>query len=275
MINRNQFIKGMGATLLSLPLSACGNGEEETETPTFRFGAEMAYAPYNYTLNNYGDDCVPIENVEGQYAAGYDVSIASIVAEGLGMTPLAVKISWDGLINALNSGTIDAIIAGMSETPERAQSVDFSVPYIEDTIGVMVMADSPYRDAVMLQDLAGASVMGQKSTLYEEAAAEIPGAILPPPVDTMAGVFAMLRNGSVDAVTYPMMSEQMYLDMWPGEMVPIRFAEGEGFSITNPASIAVKKGNDELLEQINGIIGGIGDAEREELWNKAVAGTPQ
>ena len=71
------------------------------------------------------------------------MQIAKAIAEGLGKELVIVKLSWDGLIDALNQGQIDAIIAGMMDTAERRESINFSEPYRETTYGLMVLADSP------------------------------------------------------------------------------------------------------------------------------------
>ena len=66
--------------------------------------------------------------IEGssEYAGGYDVEIAKIIAAELGKELVIVKTEWDGLIPALTSGKIDAIIAGMSPTEERKEAIDFT-----------------------------------------------------------------------------------------------------------------------------------------------------
>ena len=70
--------------------------------------------PYNWTQSDASDNDVAI--AAGGYADGYDVRIAKIIAEKLGMDFEIVKTEWDGLTPALLSGNIDVIIAGMSPT---------------------------------------------------------------------------------------------------------------------------------------------------------------
>lgn len=94
-----------------------------------RIGMEAAYAPYNWQVSEASEYTIPIDNVQGAYADGYDVQIAKIVCKALGGEPVAVKQSFSGLIDSLNNGQIDLIIAGMSATPEREESVGFSDPY--------------------------------------------------------------------------------------------------------------------------------------------------
>lgn len=269
-ISRKAFLAGASA----LALTACSAPETQEEEKVFRFGAEMSYAPYNYSVPYYGRTCVPIENVDGQYAEGYDIFFAKKVADALDTRAVAVKLPWDELIPALQEGTIDAIIAGMDETPERLESVSFSGPYIEDSIGLMVMLGSPYVHSTSLADFSFARVMGQKGTLFDEVLTEIPNADIATPADSMDGVFEALLSGAVDAVSYPKMSESMYLKIHP-EFVPIQFTEDEGFSIKNSASIAVKKGNEGLLKVVEEVVSSTSDAERQELWDRALKNSPQ
>ena len=84
-----------------------------------------------------------------------------------------VKLSWDGLIDALNQGQIDAIIAGMMDTAERRESINFSEPYRETTYGLMVLADSPYLNATSIQDFSGAAVLGQQGTALDDVIEQI------------------------------------------------------------------------------------------------------
>ena len=86
----------------------------------------------------------------------------------LGKELVIIKLSWDGLIDALNQGQIDAIIAGMMDTAERRESINFSDPYRETTYGLKVLADSPYLNAASIQDFSGAAVLGQQGTALDD-----------------------------------------------------------------------------------------------------------
>ena len=99
---------------------------------------ECAYAPNNWQESEATDSNVPVENVAGAYAEGYDVQIARILADQLGKELVIVKLSWDGLIDALNQGQIDAIIAGMSPTAEREEQVDFTDCYYNSNLVIII-----------------------------------------------------------------------------------------------------------------------------------------
>lgn len=112
-----------------------------TTTGTLKIGMECAYEPYNWTdTEGTSLGAVPIssEGQNGLYANGYDVQIAQYVATRLGLKLEIYAMEWDSLIPAVNSGAIDAIIAGMSPTAERAQQVDFTDTYYESNLVVII-----------------------------------------------------------------------------------------------------------------------------------------
>ncbi|MDO4198694.1 MAG: transporter substrate-binding domain-containing protein [Erysipelotrichaceae bacterium] len=120
----------------------------ESETPAnpvgvLKVGMECAYEPYNWTetgANSYG--CVPIsgEGKDGLYANGFDVQVAQYVANKLNMSLEVYSLEWDSLIPAVQSGTVDAIIAGMSPTAERATQIDFTDCYYNSNLVVIIRA---------------------------------------------------------------------------------------------------------------------------------------
>lgn len=112
-----------------------------TVNGTLKVGMECAYEPYNWTdADGASYGAVPIsgEGKEGLYANGYDVQIAQYVANKLGMKLEIYSFEWDSLVPAVQSGNIDAIVAGMSPTAERAQEVDFTDTYYESNLVVII-----------------------------------------------------------------------------------------------------------------------------------------
>lgn len=120
---------------------AISSEKPATTTGVLRVGMECAYEPYNWTdMDGTSLGCVPIygEGKDGLYANGYDVQIAQYVANKLGLELQVYSIEWDSLLPALESGTIDAIVAGMSPTAERAQEIDFTDTYYESNLVVII-----------------------------------------------------------------------------------------------------------------------------------------
>ena len=103
-------------------LAGCGSNSSENKegssSNTFKVGLEAGYPPFNWTQMDDSNHAVKIDG-SAEYAGGYDVEIAKKIADGLGKELVIVKTEWDGLVPALTSGKIDAIIAGMSPTEKR------------------------------------------------------------------------------------------------------------------------------------------------------------
>ena len=298
-VSRRDFLKlsslvaGMGGVMV---LSGCGPAAQEPTTDdtadaaddaadtneaatlgdgvTLRVGMEAAYAPYNWQATEASDTTIPIENVEGAYADGYDVQIAKRIAEELGMEPVAVKMDFGALVDSLNNGTIDIICAGMSVTPERAESADFTDSYIDDEVIIVVKKDSDYADATKLSDFSGASVLGQKDTFYDDLIEEIPDVNHMTPVATVPLVVDAIENGTCDAITFSSMSLPNLLENYP-DLMKVELEEGEGFSDpSNPDNAAIAKGQDEMLDRLNEIIAGITEEERLEMWQDCMDRQP-
>ena len=112
-----------------------------TTTGTLKIGMECAYEPYNWTdTEGTSLGTVPIssDGQSGLYANGYDVQIAQYVANRLGLKLEIYAMEWDSLIPAVNSGAIDAIVAGMSPTAERSEQLDFTDTYYESNLVVII-----------------------------------------------------------------------------------------------------------------------------------------
>ena len=82
---------------------------------------ECAYAPYNWSQSDDSNGAVPISNVPGTYANGYDVMIARQICEANGWELEVVQSDWDSLVPGVQTGTFDAVIAGQSMTAERSE----------------------------------------------------------------------------------------------------------------------------------------------------------
>ena len=132
-------------------------------------GMECAYAPYNWTQMDDSNGAVPISNVPGAYANGYDVMIAQRICETYGWELEIVSSAWDSLCPAVQSGTMDANIAGQSMTADRMKEVDMAGPYYYATIVVLTTKDSQYANAASIADLAGGTCTSQSGTIWYDS----------------------------------------------------------------------------------------------------------
>lgn len=139
---RSELMNQMVQLSAGKEVAALALQSEEPAAPngTLKVAMECAYAPFNWTdTSNPTLGAVPIsgEGKEGLYANGYDVQIAKYIANKLGMALEIYAIEWDGLIPALDAGTVDAIIAGMSPTAEREEQIDFTNVYYSSNLVVI------------------------------------------------------------------------------------------------------------------------------------------
>ncbi len=181
------------AMVFAMAVTGCSSSEGETTTGeettdgetaeddnVLTVAMECGYAPYNWTQPTDANGAVQIKD-SPDYAYGYDVMMAKHIAEELGMELEIVKLDWDLLVPAVQSGTVDCVIAGQSITAERQEMVDFTEPYYYATIVTLTKNDSPYASATSVADLAGATCTSQQNTIwYDICLPQIPDAnILP------------------------------------------------------------------------------------------------
>lgn len=292
MRSRREFLKLSGITAMSVGgmmfLAGCGpaaqgagqNGSTDASASaaqlgdgkTLRVGMEAAYAPYNWQVSEESEYTIPIENVSGAYADGYDVQVAKMIAEGLGMEPVAVKLEFGSLIDALNNGQIDIVCAGMSVTPEREDAAAFSDSYVDDDIIMICKNDSAFAGATTFAELAGASILGQAATMYDDVIEQIPDVNHMTPAETQPMVVENLMNGTCDIITYSMLSAPKLLEVYP-ELVVLDMEDAFEDSLM-PDNAAVATENEAALDQINEIIDGIDDEQRQDMWSACMDRQP-
>ena len=263
------------ATPTDTPTEPTDNAGDSGEVKQFRVGMECAYAPSNWQEDTASDTNYPIENVPGAFAEGYDVQIAKIIAEQAGYELVIVKMAWGGLIEALNQGQIDAIIAGMADTADRRESINFSDPYHITEYGIMVNSGSEYENAKTINDFAGASVLGQKQTALDDVIAQMEGVNHLDPVDNVPSMISRLQQGTCDAITVNMENTPGYLAANP-DFVVISFAEGDGFDLGFTGScVGIRFDDTELLAEVNAALATVDNATRDEMWATAVENQPK
>lgn len=274
-------------TLLSLALLAgCASSEKpqtetpQTETPvteekdTFVVGMEAGYPPFNWTQMNDSNGGVKLDGA-AEYAGGYDVEIAKIIAEGLGKELVVVKTEWDGLVPALLSGKIDAITAGMSPTPERKETIDFSDIYYSSNFIMVVKKGGAYENATSIQDFSGAKVTGQLNTSHYSVIDQIDGVVKEPAFDNFTAMRVALESGIIDAYVSER-PEGVSASAANENYVMVEFEDGKGF-VADPVETSVAVGilkDSELTAKINEILAGISEEERQEIMDNAVLNQP-
>lgn len=277
------------AGLLALSLTACGNsgaGEEEAtgaevsaeeEGKVLRVAMECGYAPYNWTQPDDANGAVAI-NDSSDYAYGYDVMMAKKIAEELGYELQIVKLDWDSLVPAVQSGTVDCVIAGQSITSERLEMVDFSEPYYYASIVGLVKGDSEYADAQGVTDLTGASCTSQLGTIwYDVCLPQIENADIQPAQESAPSMLVALESGRTDLVVTDMPTGMAACVAYP-DLKLLDFSGSEDdFEVSEEEiniGISVQKGNTELLEGINSVLSKMTAEDYTKMMDQAISVQP-
>lgn len=266
--------------VLLLALSACASLAASLDDLKYlngelRVGMECAYAPNNWQEAVKSDTNIAIANVPGAYAEGYDVQFAAIIAKHLNLKPVIIKMDWDGLIEALNQGQIDVIIAGMMDTAERRQAINFSKPYHSTIYSMMLNKGSKFENATSIQDFKGASVLGQKDTALDTVIDQIEGVNHLAAVASVPDMIARLREGACDAIVINLENSKGYLASNPDFRLVV-FEEGKGFKLPAVGScVGIRKSDNALLELVDEALATVAQDAREVMWETAVNKQPK
>ena len=270
--------KGLGLLALVLLLGGCGSsGSNDGDTGSKEklvVGMECNYAPFNWTDTDSNEYNYPVE--AGGYCDGYDVQIAKNIADALDRELVISKMDWDSLEPSLNSGSIDAIIAGMTDTKKRRENADFTTPYYQSKMALIVLKDGKYANATSLDDFSGATVQGQLNTMYDTVIDQIPNVNHAQPLENYPYMIAALKSGTVDALTAETPVALGAVAAHP-ELAMVEFDDDKGFQIDlsdTAVSIAVKKGNSELLNNIQKALDEIEESSRVQMMEDATKRQP-
>ena len=243
---------------------------------------ECAYAPYNWTQSDDSNGAVPIANVPGSFANGYDVMIAKRICEANGWELEVIQSDWDSLVPGVQTGTFDAVIAGQSMTAERAEQVDFAGPYFYATIVCLTKADSPLASATGIADLAGHSCTAQIATIwYDTCLPQIEGANVMTAAETAPAMLMALETDMVEFVCTDMPTAQGAVAAYP-DMTILDFSGTDGdFQFTEQEraenvniGVSMMKGNTVLQEAVDSVLSEMTVDDFNDLMAEAISIQP-
>ena len=227
------------AGTMVLSFAACGSKDEtakdSSSKETITFGTNAEFPPFEY---------VSAQGTIGEYD-GIDMAIAKQIGEDMGKEAVINNMEFDSLLLALDNGQVDAVIAGMTVTDERKESYDFSTPYYTATQVMIVKEDSDIKTAadmkdkkiVVIQGYTGETCVKDMGYSYEAF---------------KKGTEAVLElvNGKCDVVVIDSATAEKFV----GDNEGLKIVEDASAFEGEEYAIAVKKGNTELLNQINASI---------------------
>ena len=235
---------------MTLSMAACGSDSASAKNDDKIYvGTEAGFAPYEY--------------MSGDQVVGVDMDIAQAIADALGKELVIKNMDFDGALNAVQQGQVDFVAAGVSVDEERQKVMDFSHNYVDSSDVVIVNASA---DTVKTnEDIADKIVGVQQGNIadiwmtnnYPDAQVKRYTKFVQAAED--------LKNNKIDAIV---------MDLYPAQELVATNPELKILDEENPVfvdqyAIAVKKGNQELLDQINEVIDQlIADGKIEEFTAK-------
>ena len=280
---RRNYFKALAIFMLTATsLTACGGGQVDNNKLVI--GMECAYQPFNWTESKANDFTLPIYGTN-EFADGYDIAIARYLSKDLGKEVIIKRIQWGDLIPSLQNGQINMVLAGMSSTAERRETIDFTNPYLKSDLAFLMRtedipvgnsASNPVDYDGLKSLFSGKKLVCQSGVVGEDI------------IDTyFAGVDGLNIGHNPALATYPLAAIDVQNGgsfAMPAELPVVQamaslpglgvlycdysfLSEGdlEGLSV----NIGVKKGNTELVNELNASLGRLSQDERSRLMGEA------
>ena len=271
------------ATVGVVSLSSCGSAE--TDNSRLVIGMECGYQPFNWTATEESEYTLPIDGTT-EFVDGYDIQVAKYLSEDIGKEVVIKRVVWDSLVPELNSGNINMILAGMSSTAERRQAIDFTDPYLTSDLAFLIKKENlpegnnstnPASYDELLTLFSGKHLICQRGVVGDDYIkkyfSDVDSSIIHN--DPLA-TYPLAANDVSQGTSFAMPAElpvcQAMVNIDPDNLAVLYVEQDfleesdlEGLSV----SIGIKKGNDELRNELNSSLAKLSNAKRSELMGAA------
>ena len=251
--------------LMAIPAAAFASGSTENgtvladvkERGRLIVGTEAQYAPYEFKDMN--------ANI-----VGCDIFIAEQIAEALGVDLEIVDMAFDGIIPAVQSGQVDIGLAAFTNTPERAEVIDFSSIY-EESLQYLVVAAGNEDVYTSAEALAGKQVGAQRGTIQSQL-------ILKTFPDSQLFELAKypelaleVQNGNIAGLVVDAAVGDSIIASSDGKLVKANFTFDSKEALFGKSAV-VKKGSSDFLQEVNKVIEQVvADGSYQQAYDDAVA----
>ena len=262
-ISRRSFLAAAGLSVAALALTACGGSASSTassvassaaasseaastsaaagelttvEAGKLTMATNATFPPYEMTTD------------AGEFE-GIDIETAQAIADKLGVSLKIVDMSFDNLLMSLANDEFDLVIAGLTADEERRKTTDFSDPYLEAKNLILVRAEDADKYA-SLDDLKGVKGGAQTGSKPYNNCVTYCGEETTVGLAKVQDLVMELEAGKLDVVFLDYMTVLSYADA-KEDLAAVDLGIPE---TSDGYSIAVKKGNTELAEFINGVL---------------------
>ncbi|GIO54988.1 transporter substrate-binding domain-containing protein [Paenibacillus cellulositrophicus] len=210
-------------------------GEKPASGKTIVLGTSADFPPYEFHKMVNGKDQI----------VGFDIEIAKEIAKDMGAQLEVKDMSFDALLGELSTGRVDFVISGLTPNEERKKQIDFSNNYYKAEQAVVVREADKNKYSTM-KALEGASLGIQKGSIQEDIAKTIPGAKITG-LGKISDIVLQLNSSRVDASIMEKPVAEAYIKNVKGLVIAdaVPDYKEDGYAI------GIKKGNTELVNQIN------------------------
>jgi len=225
----------VAAAIMAVTFTACADSSSSSDSKSggsIKFGTNAEFPPFEYVVS---------KGVIGEFD-GIDMAIAKQIGEDNNKEAKIENMEFDSLLVALDNGKIDAAIAGMTVTDERKEKVDFSEPYynakqvmiVKEDSNIAKASDMSDKKIVVIQGYTGETCVKKLGFSYQSF---------------KKGTEAIMElvNGKCDVVVIDSATADKYVKDNKG----LKVVEDNKEFENEEYAIAVKKGNKELLDEIN------------------------
>lgn len=245
-------MKKIIALILALAMvfsfTACGGGSSDSGKSVIddikakgklTVGTSADYPPYEFHTEIDGVDTI----------VGFDIAIAKAIADDLGVELEIVDMSFDNLLMSLANGEFDMVIAAITSNEEREKAVDFSDPYLVSKNLILVKTENAGKYKT-IDDIAGAKGGAQTGTITYDRCVQYVGEATTVGLAKVQDLVMELQAGKLDLLFLDYMTVLTYAEVKDDlEAVDVNIpSDTEGYQI------AVKEGNSELQQYINGVL---------------------
>lgn len=262
----------LSVCMLACVATGCGSAADRQNVDAIKKAGELVvytnsgFAPYEYPSNGS--------------VVGVDMEIAQAIADKLGVKLVVEDVNFETILTAVQGGKGALGIAGITVTPERAESVDFSDTYATSIQYIITPADKPVEK---LEDLAGYEIGVQTGTTgsftvddaikgtEDDNGNHVKGAL----EDTNAKMVeyenaflaaVALDAKKIDAVVVDKLPAEIISKQYEGKFTIVELVYADGSKTDEQYAIAVAKGNDSLRELVNEVLKELKDAGKIDEW---------
>lgn len=285
---KKSILKASGLALAfvgAMSISSCASSQVTNDKLVI--GMECNYQPFNWTETSSSEYTLPIYKTS-EYADGYDIQVAKFLSVETGKEVEIHRITWDGLIPALQNGEINMVLAGMSVTTDRLEQIDFTDAYLKSDLAFLVnksaipegnSKENPATYDELLEIFDGKTLICQSSvvgdSIIEDYFTNNDAGKTIKHADSLS-TYPLAANDILSGNSFAMPAELPVVEAMVNldkDKLGILYADYSFLSEDDQkglsVNIGIKKGNTELKEELNAALAKLSDETRSQLMGAA------